>query len=72
MGDGGDGDADLIAELPVDYGTETVLEAAGDPGGDDLPVIGGPALDGGSTARERGEDEVIEMTWTDPDATSGS
>jgi hypothetical protein len=66
MGDGGD--ADLVAELPVDYGTETVLEVAGDPGEDDLPVIGGPALDG-PTARERGEDEVIEMTWIEPDTT---
>lgn len=68
MGDGGI-DADAIAQLPVEFGSETVLEVAGDPG-DGVPVFTGGG-DGGSTARERGED-VIDLTWIEPDTTSGT
>ncbi|MCC3763330.1 hypothetical protein K3N28_09625 [Glycomyces sp. TRM65418] len=73
MGDGGDGgmDADAIAHLPVEFGSETVLEAAGDPG-DGVPVFSGAGGgDGGSTARERGED-VIDLAWIEPDTASGT
>ena len=76
MGDGGDGGAegmDALAEMPVDFGTETVQEVSGDPADDfgDLILLGG-GIDGGAIAPEWNEDEVIALTWTAPDTTSGS
>jgi hypothetical protein len=79
MGDGGDGGGaegmDALAEMPVEYGTETVLEVSGAPdefdNEFDNEFVGGGG-DGGATARERNEDEVIELTWVEPDTTSGT
>lgn len=75
MGDGGDGaeGMEALAEMPVDFGTETVLEIAGDPGEDaDLRAITGGGGDPGTTGRERNEDELIDLTWIEPDTTSGT
>jgi hypothetical protein len=77
MGDGGDGGGaegmDALAEMPVAFGTETVLEVSGAPADDfDDEFVAGGGGDGGTIARERNEDEVIELTWIEPDTTSGS
>lgn len=76
MGDGGDGGGaegmDALAAMPVEFGTETVFEVSGDPADDfsDLVLVGG-GVDGGPTPAERREDEVIALTWVEPDTTSG-
>jgi hypothetical protein len=73
MGDGGDG-GDAVdysaAEIPVDFGTEVVKAAAADPGDDfdDLIV----ADTGGVPAKDREEDDLVEITWVEPDTTSGT
>lgn len=75
MGDGGDGaeGAEALAALPVEFGTETVLEVSGDPGEDaGLPVVTFSGVDGAVTVRERSEDEIVALTWIEPDTTSGT
>jgi hypothetical protein len=69
MGDGGDGGFGgeaidyAAADLPVEFGTETVAAAAAD-GGDgleDLGIGGGGAS--GNENERRPDEEVIEMIW---------
>ncbi|MDA1359534.1 hypothetical protein O1R50_07870 [Glycomyces luteolus] len=74
MGDGDGGDAIdySAAEIPVEFGTEVVVSAAG--GGDDtfeeLIVI--PADVGGDSGRLPSEEEdLVELTWVEPDTHSG-
>jgi hypothetical protein len=77
MGDGGDGGGaegmDALAAMPVEFGSETVIEVSGDPADDfdGAVFVGGGGGDGGSTARERGEGDLIELAWVEPDAHSG-
>lgn len=75
MGDGGDG-GDAVdysaAELPVDFGTEVVAVASGAPGDDFDDVIVTPADVGGDAGRLQTEEEdLVELTWVEPDTHSG-
>lgn len=75
MGDGGD-DGGMVdysaADLPVDFGTDAVEVAEGAPGDDFDDVIVIPADVGGEPGRlPSEEDDIIEMTWVEPDTRSG-
>lgn len=67
-GDGGGGEAVdySAAELPVEFGTEVVMSAAGD--GDDAfedMIVGGTG--GGDGDQRRPDEEVIDIIWTNSD-----
>jgi len=69
MGDGGDGGEAIdysAAEIPVEFGTEVVVSAAGAGGDafDDVLVSGGGP--GGGDDR-RSDDEVIDIIWVNSD-----
>ncbi|GAA2147136.1 hypothetical protein [Glycomyces algeriensis] len=73
MSDGGDGE--LVdysaADLPVEHGTAVAAVSAGPPGDDfhDLVLPIPPDLAGERLQSE--EEDLVALTWVEPDTTSG-
>jgi hypothetical protein len=70
-----DGDGELVdysaADLPMDYGTEVAAVAAGAPGDDfDDLVLPTPA-DVTADRLQSEEVDSAELTWVEPDTSSG-
>lgn len=73
MGDGGDGEVVdySAAELPVEFGTEAVEVAAGAPGDDfDDLVLSTPSDFVGDRLQSE-EENLVDLTWVEPDTSSG-
>jgi hypothetical protein len=71
----GDGDGELVdysaADLPVEYGTEVAAVAAGAPGDDfDDLVLPVPSDVVGDRLQSE-EEDLVALTWVEPDTRSG-
>jgi hypothetical protein len=69
------GDGELVdysaADLPVEYGTEVAAVAAGAPGDDFEDLVLPAPADLGIDRLPSEEEDLVALTWVEPDTASG-